>query len=103
MKTQESSAATKKSHPILSKVDGGESADMEEKSLEARDVDDDEDDDEVEVDMFAAAAAADPTGEGTKQFREDPILDRRPANLFRFEPFAALRYATHGARSWKSK
>lgn len=79
MKTQQDSAAAKKSHPVLSPVDGDDSvvAGLSEKSLEPRDMDDDEDGDDVEVDMFAAAAAADPTGEGTKQFREDPILDRR--------------------------
>ena len=69
------------SHPVLSEVtaDSDKSMDMSEheKSLVASDVDDDDDDDDVEVDMFAAAAAADPSGDSTKLFREDPILDRR--------------------------
>lgn len=79
LKTQQPSAAA---NEMLSKVsaENDESMDMSENEqpLEARDVeDDDEGVDEADVDMFAAAAAADPAGESAKQFREDPMLDRR--------------------------
>ena len=82
MKPQQSPTAANQSHPALSEVaaDSDESMDMSEheKSLGANSVEDeDEDEDEGEVDMFAAAVAADPSGDNTKLFREDPILDRR--------------------------